>query len=259
MSATNFYQDLFGVVGCDFTNSFQIQPLDLTGATSVVAFAGIGSFTETLTISSAGNQPITQFDLLITASNLSLINATTGAALGGTAAVLNGSTSVTFSQAQTLPAGACLLFSSQPIVFYFIAAPITNATSCTLSTAYTGVTNAATSASTISPITPPTCALTPNSPIVPTSSSAVGLVALADSLMFSTQPNIVYQVAAVNTGEIVLASSYTGPSAAAAYAIDVETARAESGTYPYQRTVTFAGGQRLPYGSGMLYLAPNPG
>src|SRR5271166_2817004 len=48
------------------------------------------------------------------------------------------STSVMFSEPQTLPAGTALTFSSQPGVYYFVASNVFASLSATLTTAYTG-------------------------------------------------------------------------------------------------------------------------
>jgi hypothetical protein len=259
VSATDFYKDLEGVVGCDFYYQFEIQPLNSSGCTSRVAIQNVGTFSETLINYSQGNQPVTQFQLHITAAQLSLINANQGTPLQGTAAVGNGSTALAFSTPQTLPAGTALTFAAQPSVYYFLTAAIVAASSATLTLAYTGASNVATIPSSQSPMSP-TCAVATGSSLVATSASAVGLVGPGDSLIFSPQPNVPYSVSSVTTGGISLITPYAGPAAAAAYAVDIETERMQSGVYPYLRTLTWPGSPpiALPYGHGMFYLAPNP-
>jgi hypothetical protein len=65
---------------------------------------------------------------------------TSETALSGTADVTNGSTSVVFSDAQTLSAGTVLVFSEQPGTPYVLATAISNATFGTLTTPYSGTT-----------------------------------------------------------------------------------------------------------------------
>lgn len=65
-------------------------------------------------------------------------------ALGGTVAVTNGSASITFSTAQTLPAGAEIVFASQPGVPYFLLNAVVAGTAGTLTFKYGGTTNGAT-------------------------------------------------------------------------------------------------------------------
>jgi hypothetical protein len=55
-----------------------------------------------------------------------------------TVTLTNGSASITFSNAQTLPAGTWLCFSDQPNAVYQLAATITAGTAGTLTTVYTG-------------------------------------------------------------------------------------------------------------------------
>lgn len=65
-------------------------------------------------------------------------------AIAGTCSVTNGSANVTFSQAQTLPAGLSIVFAAQPAVVYQLNAAISAATAGVLTFAYSGTTNAAT-------------------------------------------------------------------------------------------------------------------
>lgn len=58
--------------------------------------------------------------------------------LSGTATTVNGSPTVTFTVAQTLPQGAALVFSNQLGVVYYLASPMNGATTGTLTTNYTG-------------------------------------------------------------------------------------------------------------------------
>jgi hypothetical protein len=64
--------------------------------------------------------------------------------LSGTVAVTNGSTTATFGTAQTLIAGAEVIFAAQPGIPYFLSAGITGGTTATLTYAYGGPTAAAT-------------------------------------------------------------------------------------------------------------------
>ena len=97
----------------------------------------------------SGFQSATFTGLAATTSNVA------NQALSGTVAVTNGNSSITFSVAQTLPAGTAIVFASQPGVYYQIQAAITASTTATLGTPggattnYTGTTNAATTSSVI--------------------------------------------------------------------------------------------------------------
>jgi hypothetical protein len=71
--------------------------------------------------------------------------------LSGTVSVTNGSASITFSVAQTLPAGAALVFSSQNGVQYFLAAAVNAGTAGTLTAVYGGATNGAATTTNIGP------------------------------------------------------------------------------------------------------------
>lgn len=66
--------------------------------------------------------------------------------LAGTVSVTNGSAAITFSVAQTLPAGQILTFGNQTTFSYALAGAITAGTAGTLSSPFTGVTNGATTA-----------------------------------------------------------------------------------------------------------------
>ena len=61
-----------------------------------------------------------------------------GSAITGTVALVNGSSSVTFSQTQTLPTGTQLYFAEQPGIIYTLASAITAGTAGTLTQPYTG-------------------------------------------------------------------------------------------------------------------------
>ena len=65
---------------------------------------------------------------------------TAATSLAGTVTVTLGSTTVTFSVAQTLPAGAVLLFSASG-QYYQLASAVNASTTGTLTTAYTSATN----------------------------------------------------------------------------------------------------------------------
>ncbi len=259
-SETDFYEDLEATVGCAFYHSFEVQPLNTSGCTSIVSIEGVGVFPEQLVNYTDGGQPVTQFNLTVTGAQLSLVNPTTGSPLAGTAMVANGSTGVAFTMPQTIPAGTALTFAAQPGVFYFLSAPITKATSAVLSTPYTGVSNAATVAGAVAPVTngaAVTCQLTNGSTTVPTSTSAAGLISAGDTVLFSAQPTQPYDVAFVTTGALVLTSPYSGSPSSSSYAIDVGGDDMQAGLYPYIRRLTWPGTTPipLPYGHGMFHLA----
>ena len=62
--------------------------------------------------------------------------------LGGTVTVTNGSVTVTFSVAQTIPQGTLVAFSAQSDMSYTIAVGVVASTTATLTQAYNGTTNA---------------------------------------------------------------------------------------------------------------------
>lgn len=64
--------------------------------------------------------------------------------LAGTVSVTNGSTAITFSTAQTLPAGQVLTFGNQTTQGYVLAGAISAMTAAVLTSPFTGVTNAST-------------------------------------------------------------------------------------------------------------------
>lgn len=64
--------------------------------------------------------------------------------LAGTVSVTNASANITFSQAQTLPAGTRVQFASQAGVTYMLAEDVNAGTAGILDVAYSGTTNAAT-------------------------------------------------------------------------------------------------------------------
>ena len=66
--------------------------------------------------------------------------------LGGTAHVINGSATVTFSAPQSLAFGQLLSFDSQPDISYYAAAATSSSTTCTLTTEYNGTTTVAANA-----------------------------------------------------------------------------------------------------------------
>jgi hypothetical protein len=261
VSATDFYEDIDGVVGCDLYNSFEIQPLNASGCTSLVIVEGVGVFSEALVVYLDGGQYVTQFNLHLTAGQLALIGAETGSPLGGTAAVSASSENVVFSLAQTIGIGSALTFAAQPGCYYFLSAAVATSQRATLSTPYTGTPNGATVAGVVLPVggsTPLAFAPSPSSgETVPSSTSAVGLIEPGDTVLFSTQPTQPYQVAQVTTGAVVLTTPYTG-SIGSAYAIDVDSSPMQAGTYPYRRQLTWPGSPPivLPYGHGVLHLAP---
>lgn len=71
---------------------------------------------------------------------------TTLEAIAGTVAVTNASAAITFSQAQTLPAGTRITFASQAGVVYMLAEDINAGTAGVLDVAYGGTTAGATTA-----------------------------------------------------------------------------------------------------------------
>lgn len=107
------------------------------------AYNGTTSSTGTTALmpyTTAGDLGVSVFDPLGTEQQYTTFGVPT--ALAGTVSVTNGSASITFSQNQTLAAGAQLTFSSQPGVVYQLAAAITAGTAGTLVTNYSGATNA---------------------------------------------------------------------------------------------------------------------
>lgn len=131
--------------------------------------------------------------------------------LTGTASVTQGSTTVTFSSAQTLTAGQLLTFSNQTGVSYAVSAATTASTTATLSTAFTGATA---SGLTVTPGA--TTAVTLNSTAV-TFSQAQTLAA-GTLLTFSSQPGTYYALASAVTASTsgTLTQAYGGTAAAAA-------------------------------------------
>jgi hypothetical protein len=95
--------------------------------------------------------PSTQFALLPHTFLVVVYDGGTGWASGtpiaGTVALTNGSTSITFSQTQTLPTGTQLYFAEQPGIIYTIASPgITAGMTGTLTQPYSGITAPASAA-----------------------------------------------------------------------------------------------------------------
>jgi hypothetical protein len=118
----------FGVY-CELTSTGLAQPLQ--DSTTGAAFPG-----------TAGLIGISKFEPF--ANEQQYVSWQVPAALAGTILVTNASASVTFSTAQTLPAGAELVFASQPGVIYFLQTALAAATAGTLTAVYSGVTAAAT-------------------------------------------------------------------------------------------------------------------
>lgn len=81
----------------------------------------------------------------LNASNLAVPvqDANTNSQLSGTVTVTNGSATITFSGAQTLPAGTGLMFSAQPGVMYYLAAAVAASVTGTLTNKFSGLTSAA--------------------------------------------------------------------------------------------------------------------
>ena len=132
-----------------------------------------------------------------------------GSALTGTVAVVFGSTTVTFSTAQTLTAGEFLTFASQAGVPYAVAVASTGTTG-TLSTPYTGTSNASTTTAAGG-----TTLVTNGSTAV--TFSAAQTFAQGDLLYFSSQPGIPYALAApvASSTSGTLTAAYAGTTAAA--------------------------------------------
>ena len=98
--------------------------------------------------------------------------------LQGTATVEEGSTSILFSNPQSLPSGTGLVFSEQSNITYFLAASISDATSGTLTSPYTGPSGSGT---VVAQATAGTLLVSPN----PTQSTGGGAAPLAlDGLMW---------------------------------------------------------------------------
>ena len=74
--------------------------------------------------------------------------------LGGTADVVNGLDTVTFTSPQTLGFQQLIAFASQPDVSYYVAAATTSSTSATLTTVYNGTSASSTTATTLGPGAP---------------------------------------------------------------------------------------------------------
>lgn len=141
---------------------------------------------------------------------------------GATTLVTSGSTTVTFSQNQTLTIGTLLTFSSQPGVYYALAAAVATATTGTLTVAYGGNTTAAAQTQAL-PSLAGTLGVVNGSPIVSTTSTQVGTVIPGDSVMFVSQPGSYYAVLSVTSTTITLTSSYSGVTNASTKAADVCT------------------------------------
>ena len=135
-----------------------------------------------------------------------------GTGLSGTVTVTQGSTAVTFSAPQTLPAGAFLTFSTQPTTTYQVVAATTASTAAVLTAAYGGPTSA--SATTTQG---GTTLVTANSTAV-TFSQAQTLVK-GTLLTFDSQRGVYYALAANVSSSTAgtLTTAYQGASAAAAY------------------------------------------
>jgi hypothetical protein len=140
-----------------------------------------------------------------------------GQTLTGTVAVTNGSPDITFTDGQTLPEGAVIVFEEQPDDEYVLAAALTGGTAGVLTENYTGTTAGATTA--IVPgysFASVTVSVTEGSPDI-TFSSAATLPA-GTQLTFSSQPDETYTLADAMASETdgVLTGPYTGPTNAAA-------------------------------------------
>jgi hypothetical protein len=134
-----------------------------------------------------------------------------GSALTGTVAVVAGSPDVTFSAAQTLPAGTQLVFASQATVTYTVLTATSASTTAVLSAPYTGAS------------APTTTIAQGGTSLVANGSTAVTF-SVAQSyakgalLTFATEPGVYYALSAavVSSTSGTLTTAYQGPSASAA-------------------------------------------
>ena len=155
------------------------------------------------------------------------------AALPGTATVTLGSTSVTFSVAQTLALGQLLTFSSQPGVSYSVAAATTASLTAALTVAYTAATTAG-----VTTTPGATTAVVVGSANV-TFSVAQTLVK-GQLLTFSSQPGVYYALSAAVTASTagILTAPYLGTASGAANTTAVATLAGTFGVTNGSATVT---------------------
>ena len=132
---------------------------------------------------------------------------TAGSTLTGTATLVPGSLTVTFSASQTLAVGALLTFSTQTGVAYTVSAATTASTTATLTAAYSGA------ASTVATTTVGATTTVANGSANVTFSTAQTL-AKGALLMFAGQPGVYYALSAVVTATTtgILTSAFQGTS-----------------------------------------------
>jgi hypothetical protein len=142
---------------------------------------------------------------------LATVNAV--ASLAGTVSLTNGSRAITFSVNQTLALGTQFMFSSQPGVWYVLQTAIAAGVAGTIATAYTGVTSGAATTLAAAALVG-TVSLTNAS--VAITFSQVQTLAEGTALIFSSQPNTIYSLAAaiVAAAGAALTTNYTGATAA---------------------------------------------
>jgi hypothetical protein len=115
-----------------------------TGGAGKLTSVGLGASSPASSTLSGGGPNllgISVFDPLGTEQNY--VTWSVASTASGTCAATNGSTTIAFTQAQTLAQGAQLTFSSQPGVVYFLAQAMSSATIGYLTQAYSGTTNGA--------------------------------------------------------------------------------------------------------------------
>jgi hypothetical protein len=175
-------------------------------------------------------------------------------ASSATSAVTNGSTSVTFSSAQTLNAGAALYFASHPGVPYYLAAAVTASTSATLTANYAGASAAATPTTTVAALAA-TVSLTKGSAAI--TFSANQTFAVGTLFQFSAQPGVWYALSAAISAATAatLSTPYVGPTAGAA---NVIAQAALTGTVTLTNgsaSITFSVAQTLAAGTALMFSA----
>ena len=130
----------------------------------------------------------------------------TGTSVYGTVTVTKGSTALLFSSPQSLTLGLIVEFSSQPGVFYSIAATTTSSTAAALTTPYTGTTSAsATMKDGAATVTNGSTAVT----FDVAQSFPVGAV-----LTFASEPGVYYALSApvVSSTSATLTGAFQGPT-----------------------------------------------
>lgn len=144
-----------------------------------------------------------------------------GAAVAGKTVALTASATITFSGAVTMAAGDALTFASQPGVVYFLASAIVATTAGTLTVAYSG-TAAPTATATHIATTADTFDTIANSPTAVVSGGGTPFT-VGQSLMFASQPGVVYVCASCTASLLTLTQNYTGAGAASDTAVLVCT------------------------------------